>query len=90
MSHNYLLDTYQRVEERLEECRRNLESTPADSQDWYYWKGRLDALKAFYDFVFETFHRRLPRRLMQRNGPIEFPPVVQPASVDNNPADALG
>jgi hypothetical protein len=73
MSHKYLLDTYGQVEARVAVCRQKMEEAVEGSREWFYWKGRLDALKTFYDFMFETFHPRLPRRLMKRHGRMAFP-----------------
>ena len=63
MSHNYLLDTYTHIKQRLADAQQRLTATDAEHGDKQYAAGQVEALCEFERFLIENFNTKLPRRL---------------------------
>ena len=63
MSHNYLFDTYQYLEQRLEEINPRLADPAADPATRSYAAGQIEALCDLERFLKERYEVKLPRRL---------------------------
>ncbi len=63
MSHNYLLETYTFIEQRLARARATLTHADDDSYDRQYASGQIEALCDFERFLIDNFNVKLPRRL---------------------------
>jgi hypothetical protein len=63
MSHNYLLDTYAYIEQRLAEANRRLERADDDPHGQPYAAGQVQALHDFERFLIDNFNAKLPRRM---------------------------
>ena len=68
MSHNFLFDTYEFIEERLEDIKQELLNNGADSISMQYAAGRIDALCVIERFLNMNIKPKLPKRL-RRNIP---------------------
>lgn len=67
MSHNYLLDTYQFIDTRLEEARASRAAARDDHRQRFI-DGRLDALQDLRDYLGSCYNRKLPRRIYKQLG----------------------
>lgn len=63
MAHDYLLETYTYIEQRLSRARRKLVNAQESPYDRQYASGQVKALRDFERFLFENFNAKLPRRL---------------------------
>lgn len=63
MSHNYLLDTYAYIQQRLDETQPRLEQADDNPHGKPYAAGQVQALRDFERFLIDNFNAKLPRRL---------------------------
>lgn len=63
MSHNYLLDTYDYIQQRLTEVRGRLNRAGDEAHAKPYAAGQIQALQDFERFLIDNFNAKLPRRL---------------------------
>lgn len=66
MSHDYLLDTYAHIQQRLAEVQRKLSQADDEPQDKSYTTGQVQALCDFERFLIDNFNVKLPRRLRSK------------------------
>ncbi len=67
MSHNYLFDAYQFIDQRLREHHQKLQDEPQPHDDDHcFTEGRIEALAAFQQYLSQNFNGRLPKRLYRR------------------------
>lgn len=62
MSHDYLLDTYTHIQQRLDETQRRLNQ----ADDEPFAAGQVQALLDFERFLIDNFNVKLPRRLRNK------------------------
>ena len=65
MSHTYLIDLYELIDQRLEEMERELRREASTETEAAFVKGRSVALTEFKQFLAAHYNRKLPRRLRQ-------------------------
>ena len=65
MVYNYLLDLYRVLAERQAEILKIREQPAISSTDAHHLEGRLTANIDFLNFLKETYHTKLPRRLQK-------------------------
>lgn len=63
MSHNYLLDTYTHIAERLAAARQQSSEAGKDQPAAQNAAGRIEALSEFEKYLSDNFDDKLPRRL---------------------------
>ena len=63
MSHNYLLDTYHYLQQRLQEIQPNPTSEYADEHTEQYAAGQIEAICDIERFLKERYDIKLPRRM---------------------------
>lgn len=66
MSHTYLIDLYDLIDQRFEEVACELKmnhSAPESEAEPDYLKGRSDSLVEFKQFLATHYNSKLPRRL---------------------------
>jgi hypothetical protein len=63
MSHNYLLEIFTYIEQRLTRTRQELAHSEAKRHDAQYISGQIEVLCDFERFLFDNFNIKLPRRL---------------------------
>ena len=61
MSHNYLLELYDTIDERLERIDRRLQEDPSVDRD--FEQGRRHTLRDLSAMLQERFNPKLPKRL---------------------------
>ncbi len=61
MSHDYLLVLYDTLDARIEEKYKLLNKYPVNSDEYFMLEGEIAMLKEFKNYLFESFHERLPR-----------------------------
>lgn len=66
MSHDYLLDTYTFIQQRLDEVQQQLTDADADQRTKLYAAGQIEVLCELDRFLKEHYDAKLPRRLRQR------------------------
>jgi len=66
MSHNFLFDTYDFLDQQLEDIKQELSNNTADNRSRQYASGRMDALCEVESFLDMFIKPKLPKRL-QRN-----------------------
>lgn len=66
MSHDYLLDTYAYIQQRLAEAQRRLKQAAGDPHGKPYTAGQIQALCDFERFLIDNFNVKLPRRLRSK------------------------
>jgi hypothetical protein len=69
MSHDFLLDTYQYLKQRLNKIQPRLTSSGADRYEKQYATGRIEAICDLERFLIEHYDKKLPRRLRQHHKP---------------------
>ena len=82
MSHNYLFDTYQYLQQRLDDISPRL--TGADAATRSYASGQIDALCELERFLKEHYEGRLPRRLRKQSPPLEAICTPMPRKEEGN------
>lgn len=80
MSHNYLFDIRQYIDDRLKAVKCELEATSLSGEERRKAEGRLAALTAFRRFMCDTYYPRLPRRLYRKLAAEECGSVSDPAA----------
>jgi hypothetical protein len=63
MAHDYLLETYTYIEQRLTRAKQKLVDTRENPYDRQYASGQVKALCDFERFLIKNFNAKLPRRL---------------------------
>lgn len=71
MSHNYLFDTYQFLQQRLEKARSGLTNPAAEGRTRSYAAGQIEALCELELFLKERYEIKLPRRLRHQHPGLE-------------------
>ena len=66
MSHTYLLDLYELIDQRMEEASRDLRSETSDGAGTRFQQGRCDVLTEFKQFLAEHYNKKLPRRIRNK------------------------
>ncbi|MBA4366583.1 MAG: hypothetical protein C0403_02975 [Desulfobacterium sp.] len=66
MSHNYLLDIYQRVDQRLLSEAAALTEYEAGQFGRRFSEGRIQALNSFKAYLSRNFDEKLPRRIYKQ------------------------
>jgi hypothetical protein len=69
MSHSYLFDTYQYLQQRVNEIKPRLTSEDADQHAKQYAAGQIEAICDLERFLKEHYDRKLPRRMRQLHKP---------------------
>ena len=69
MSHSYLFDTYQYLQQRLNEIEPRLTAEDKDQQAKQYAAGQIEAICDLERFLKEHYDRKLPRRMRQLQKP---------------------
>lgn len=67
MSYTYLLDLYKALEQRRTAIDNERAREAGSEPQQQYHAGRRDCLTAFHSYLLETFDRKLPRRLQQKD-----------------------
>jgi hypothetical protein len=62
MSHTYLIDLYNLIDQRLKEIACELNSSGADTEQDYL-RGRSECLVEFKQFLATHYNSKLPRRI---------------------------
>ncbi len=70
MSHNYLFDTYQYLQRRLDDIKPRLTGKDADPATRSYAAGQIEALCELERFLNERYDMKLPRRLRNQKTPL--------------------
>ena len=65
MSHNFLFETYEFINDRLEHINRELVKNAVDNTNRQYIAGRIDALCEIESFLERNIKPKLPKRLRQ-------------------------
>lgn len=63
MSHNYLIETYNLINQRLEEFEHTMLDSKTDETARQFAAGRVQALCDIERFIRQKFQPKLPRRL---------------------------
>ncbi len=66
MSHTYLIDLYNLIDQRFEEMERELRREASTERDAAFVKGHSVALTEFKQFLSAHYNSKLPRRIKQR------------------------
>ncbi|MFZ5572300.1 MAG: hypothetical protein ACOZF0_18020 [Thermodesulfobacteriota bacterium] len=66
MSHNYLLEIYQRVDQRILTVTAALAEYEVGHPNRRFLEGRLHALNGFNEYLSRNFDGKLPRRIYQQ------------------------
>ncbi len=66
MSHTYLIDLYQLIEQRKQEAEKELQTESSAPIATRLQQGRLDILTEFKSFLVQNYHHKLPRRIRSR------------------------
>jgi len=66
MSHTYLFDLYELIDQRMEEASEELRSGTSDGGGTRFQQGRCDVLTEFKQFLAEHYNRKLPRRIRNK------------------------
>lgn len=66
MSHTYLLDLYELIDQRMEEASEELRSGTSDGGGTRFQQGRCEVLSEFKQFLAERYNRKLPRRIKNK------------------------
>ena len=67
MSHTYLIDLYELIDQQLAEATEEFDrKTITDGSETAFLKGRAEALVEFKQFLAKHYNRKLPRRLQPR------------------------
>ena len=66
MSHTYLFDLYELIDQRMEEASEELRSGTSDGEGTRFQKGRCEVLTEFKQFLAERYNRKLPRRIRNK------------------------
>lgn len=66
MSHTYLIDLYDLIDQRMEEASRELRSGTCDGGGTRFQQGRCEVLAEFKQFLAECYNRKLPRRIRNK------------------------
>ena len=66
MSHDHLLDTYDFIQQQLDDALHHLTQADADPTIKQYASGRIEALCDLERFLTHHYHAKLPRRLRSR------------------------
>ena len=63
MSHTYLIDLYELIEQRLQEIGDDLQTKSSSAGDVEFLQGRAAGLVEFKQFLKSGYDLKLPRRL---------------------------
>ena len=63
MSHTYLIDLYERIEQRLRGIENEIEAEGLSAENRDFLSGRAAALLEFKAFLTSGYDHKLPRRL---------------------------
>lgn len=66
MSHTYLLELYELIDQRMEEASEELRSGTSDGGGTRFQQGRCEVLSEFKQFLAERYNRKLPRRIKNK------------------------
>lgn len=66
MSHTYLIDLYELIDQRIEEASEELRSGTSDGGGTRFQQGRCEVLTEFKQFLAERYNRKLPRRIRNK------------------------
>ena len=66
MSHTYLIDLYDLIDQRIEEASEELRSGMSDGGGTRFQQGRCEVLTEFKQFLAERYNRKLPRRIRNK------------------------
>ena len=66
MAYIYLLDMYERIDQRIEDATAALEKDSSDLSEKKYQEGRIKALTDFKGYLTTHFNPKLPRRIRER------------------------
>ena len=66
MSHTYLIDLYQLIDQRLEDVERENNLERSTARGAAFQKGRAEVLREFKQFLAAHYNSKLPRRLKQK------------------------
>ncbi len=66
MSHTYLIELYELIDQRLEEVQKEIRLDVSPERETRFQEGRTKVLTEFKEFLATHYNRKLPRRLQQR------------------------
>ena len=66
MSHTYLLDLYDLIEQRMEKAAGELRSGTSNGAGTRFQQGRCEVLTELKQFLAERYNSKLPRRIRNR------------------------
>jgi len=66
MSHTYLIDLYDLIDQRIEEASEELRSGTSNGGGTRFQQGRCEVLTEFKQFLAERYNRKLPRRIRNK------------------------
>ncbi len=66
MSHTYLIDLYELIDQRLEDVERESSLESVAGTEAAFQKGRAEVLREFKQFLAAHYNSKLPRRLKQK------------------------
>ena len=66
MSHTYLIDLYDLIDQRIEEASEELRSGTSDGGGTRFQQGRCEVLTEFKQFLAERYNRKLSRRIRNK------------------------
>lgn len=65
MVYNYLLGLYKALESRSEKIKSAQATASNSAEQAEYLEGRLAAITDFTNFLHQSYHKKLPRRLQK-------------------------
>jgi len=66
MAYIYLLNLYEKIDNKLIEAKRDLENTSNEPENKSFLKGRIQVLSEFKEFLIKNLNSKLPRKIRQR------------------------
>ena len=66
MSHTYLIDLYDLIDQRIEEASEELRSGKSDGGGTRFQQGRCEILTEFKQFLAKRYNQKLPRRIRNK------------------------
>jgi hypothetical protein len=78
MSHTYLINLYDMIDQRIEEASKELRSGTSDRGGIRFQQGRCEVLTEFKQFLAERYNKKLPRRIRNK-----YPGESHPCPLNN-------
>ncbi len=66
MAYIYLLNLYEKIDERLSNAKQTIDSAPSESKKIRFLEGRIQVLSEFREFLTDNLNAKLPRKIRKR------------------------